>query len=165
MSTNKVRLAAGKYNLDLTYITNRIIACGFPAEGFESIYRNNATNIVAFLKEHHGSMVKIYNLCAEERYQYSVERVHPFSIFKFPFPDHNVTHLQKVFTFCLDAALFLQRMEQYHKNSGESIENNQPVIVVHCKAGKGRTGMMICSLLVFLGMFNTHAEAIDHYNL
>jgi len=99
VSTNKVRLAAGKYNLDLTYITNRIIACGFPAEGFESIYRNNATNIVAFLKEHHGSMVKIYNLCAEERYQYSVERVHPFSIFKFPFPDHNVTHLQKVFFF------------------------------------------------------------------
>ena len=109
-------------------------------------------------------MVKIYNLCAEDRYQYPLESVQPFSIFKFPFPDHNVTHLQKVFTFCLDAALFLQRMEQYHKNSGESIENNQPVIVVHCKAGKGRTGMMICSLLVFLGMFNTHAKAIEHYN-
>lgn len=24
--------------------------------------------------------------------------------------------------------------------------------------------MMICSLLVFLGMFKTHADAIDHYN-
>ena len=40
----------------------------------------------------------------------------------------------------------------------------EPVIVVHCKAGKGRTGMMICSLLVFLGMFKTHTQAIAHYN-
>ena len=39
----------------------------------------------------------------------------------------------------------------------------QPVIVVHCKAGKGRTGMMICALLVFLGMFENHKQAIDHY--
>jgi len=60
-------------------------------------------------------MVKIYNLCAELRYQYSHETVHPFSISKFPFLDHNVANLQKVFTFCMDAALFLQRMEQYHK--------------------------------------------------
>ena len=56
-------------------------------------------------------MVKIYNLCAEVKYQYSLESVKPFSISKFPFLDHNVTNLQKVFTYCMDAALFLQRME------------------------------------------------------
>ena len=69
-------------------------------------------------------------------------------------------------------------MEQYHKlvlereRNGQSnsdfltnvTRKNGPVIVVHCKAGKGRTGMMICSLLVFLGMFSTHTEAIRHYN-
>ena len=101
--------------MDLTYITNRIIACGFPAAGFESMYRNRKSDIVQFLKEHHGEMVKIYNLCIETRYSYSPETVAPFSTSKFPFLDHNVTNLQKVFTFCLDAALFLQRMEQYHK--------------------------------------------------
>jgi len=38
-----------------------------------------------------------------------------FSISKFPFCDHQVTGIDSVFFFCLDAALFLQRMEQYHR--------------------------------------------------
>lgn len=46
VSTNKIRLQEGGYNLDLTYITNRIIACGFPAAGFESMYRNRKSDIV-----------------------------------------------------------------------------------------------------------------------
>ena len=115
VSTNKKRLKTGNFNLDLTYITNRIIACGYPAEGFEGLYRNKRSDIIDFLEEHHENMVKIYNLCAEQRYQYSQDSVKRFSISKFPFMDHNVTNLQKVFTFCMDAALFLQRMEQYHK--------------------------------------------------
>lgn len=38
------------------------------------------------------------------------------------------------------------------------------MIVVHCKAGKGRTGMMICSLMVFLNLFSSSSKAIQHYN-
>lgn len=104
-----------EYNLDLTYITNRIIACGFPADGFEALYRNQKRDVISFLEGKHGYMVKVYNLCAESQYQYRQEYMNKFSISMFPFCDHNVTNLQKVFLFCLDASLFLQRMEQYHK--------------------------------------------------
>jgi phosphatidylinositol-3,4,5-trisphosphate 3-phosphatase/dual-specificity protein phosphatase PTEN len=93
VSTNKNRLKAGEFNLDLTYITNRIIACGFPAEGFEGMYRNRKQDIIAFLHIHHDKMVKIYNLCAEQKYAYPQESVKDFSLQRFPFPDHNVTNL------------------------------------------------------------------------
>ena len=117
VSTNKTRLMVDGFDLDLTYITNRVIAMGFPAEGFEGMYRNRKQDIILFLNKHHGNMVKIYNLCAESKYHYSQETVKDFSLSKFPFPDHNVTNLQRVFSFCLDASLFLQRMEQYHRRT------------------------------------------------
>jgi phosphatidylinositol-3,4,5-trisphosphate 3-phosphatase and dual-specificity protein phosphatase PTEN len=169
----------------MTYITNRIIACGFPAEGIEAAYRNRRDDIVRFLKKNHGNMVKIYNLCAEPAYQYTANSVE-CAISRFPFFDHNVASLKKMYEFCLDAALFLQRIEQYHKlklefmqqngyqphskwyqhnlEATQERQNKEPVIVVHCKAGKGRTGMMICALLVFLNMFESEDKARNHYD-
>jgi len=41
VSGPKNRFKQDGYNLDLTYITTRIIAMSFPASGIESIYRNN----------------------------------------------------------------------------------------------------------------------------
>ena len=68
VSTNKKRLESDKYNLDLTYITNRIVACGYPAAGMQALYRNRREDVADFLKSNHGSQIKIYNLCAESKY-------------------------------------------------------------------------------------------------
>ena len=65
VSTTKYRFNNSDFNLDLTYITNRIIACGFPAEGMEALYRNKKEDLVRFFQTYHGSMAKVYNLCAE----------------------------------------------------------------------------------------------------
>jgi hypothetical protein len=37
------------YNLDLTYITPRIIAMAFPASGIEKLYRNSIDTIAELL--------------------------------------------------------------------------------------------------------------------
>lgn len=40
VSGKKKRLINEQYNLDLTYVTKRMIAMSYPGEGFEGLYRN-----------------------------------------------------------------------------------------------------------------------------
>jgi len=60
-----------------------------------------------------------------------------FQVATFPFTDHNCPPIQLIASFCQSAYSWLK----------EDIQN---VVVVHCKAGMGRTGLMICCLLLFL---------------
>lgn len=41
------------YNLDLTYITRRVIAMAFPASGIEKLYRNSVDSIKELLENAH----------------------------------------------------------------------------------------------------------------
>ncbi|KAG0271924.1 hypothetical protein BGZ95_000207 [Linnemannia exigua] len=67
---------------------------------------------------------------------------------EFPFPDHSPPPFQLIHPFCEDVSDWL------HTISGN-------VVAIHCKAGKGRTGVMICSFLVHCGA--TAEEAIHLY--
>lgn len=68
---------------------------------------------------------------------YSTCKIWIFQVAHFPFDDHNCPPIHLIKLFCQSAYAWLK----------EDIEN---VVVVHCKAGMARTGLMICSLLLFL---------------
>lgn len=40
----------------------------------------------------------------------------------------------------------------------------EPVVAVHCKAGKGRTGLVIVCFMLYIELFDTVEEALDHYD-
>ncbi|KAL6594976.1 hypothetical protein ACP70R_048079 [Stipagrostis hirtigluma subsp. patula] len=156
VSQNKRRYQEGGFDLDMTYITENIIAMGFPAGDlssglfgyFEGFYRNHMEEVIRFFEMHHKGKYKVYNLCSERLYDASLFEG---KVACFPFDDHNCPPIQLVISFCHSAYSWLK----------EDIEN---VVVVHCKAGKARTGLMISSLLLYLKFFPTAEESIEYYN-
>ncbi|GAV84805.1 PTEN_C2 domain-containing protein [Cephalotus follicularis] len=156
VSQNKRRYQEGGFDLDMTYITENIIAMGFPAgdmsSGFfgyvEGFYRNHMEEVIKFFETHHKGKYKVYNLCSERLYDASLFEG---KVACFPFEDHNCPPIQLISLFCQSAYSWLK----------EDIEN---VVVVHCKAGMARTGLMISSLLLYLKFFPTAEESMDYYN-
>ena len=69
-SADKVRFNDGKFNLDLSYITDKIIAMAYPAEGVESTYRNNIDDVAGMFDAHHKHRYMIFNLSGRP-YDYS----------------------------------------------------------------------------------------------
>jgi protein-tyrosine phosphatase len=133
VSKEKRRYQKNGYDLDLTYITDQVVAMGFPSEGREGVYRNPLKEIQRFLKEFHDGHYKIYNLCSER--SYDIAKFNN-AVECFPFDDHNAPTLEVLFDCCANIHEFLQK-------------DKKNTVFVHCKAGKGRTGVMIACYLMY----------------
>jgi phosphatidylinositol-3,4,5-trisphosphate 3-phosphatase/dual-specificity protein phosphatase PTEN len=44
------------------------------------------------------------------------------------------------------------------------LKNVDNVVAINCRAGKGRTGTIICCYLIFSGRFNDANDAFDYYS-
>ena len=124
---------------------------GFPSQGVEGFYRNSLQDTRAFLEAKHANHYKIYNLCIEDDRRYE-----PALFFKgivnndYLFYDHNPPPFEMVIKFCKDIEAFLK-------------ESSSNIVAIHCKAGKGRTGVMICCYLVYSQYCKSAYEALVYY--
>lgn len=130
VSKKKIRFQQDGYDLDLAYITNRIIAMGFPSTGKESYFRNPMEQVLKFFKQYHSNAFKVYNLCSEKDYDIKIfTEIGGRLETRIAFDDHNPPPLVYMFDFCKNADEWLSQHPSH-------------VIAVHCKAGKGRTGLV-----------------------
>eukprot|EP00466_Bigelowiella_natans_P002990 jgi/Bigna1/57410/fgenesh1_pm.13_\ len=146
VSKKKCRYVEGGFDLDLSYITDQLIAMGFPSEGVEAAFRNPMVEVQKFFKLKHADSFAVYNLCSERAYD--PDR---FPIVKrFPFDDHNPCPFDVLVSMCRDVKAYLKK-------------DPKNVAAIHCKAGKGRTGLAISAYLIYSGVVQTADEALKYF--
>ena len=148
ISKNKSRFLDRKYNLDLSYITPRIIAMAFPGNGFYGFIRNNIDDVSNFLKERHGEKYLVINLSGKK---YDNSKFNN-NVIEHKLVDHHAPSLSSLFEIC----------KEIHKYLSADISN---VVVVNCRAGKGRVGTVICCYLLYSGRFKNPDEAFTYYSI
>ncbi|GAB1293035.1 Transmembrane phosphatase with tensin homology [Apodemus speciosus] len=128
----KRRYRKDGFDLDLTYVTERIIAMSFPSSGRESFYRNPIKEVVRFLDTKHPNHYQVYNLCSER--SYDPKRFH-YRVRRIMIDDHNVPTLEEMLLFSKEVSDWMA-------------QDPENVVAIHCKGGKGRTGTMVCACLI-----------------
>jgi protein-tyrosine phosphatase len=138
--------------LDLCYVTPQLIVTSGPAISYPSrAYRNPLPRLVAFIESRHGKTGwRIFEFRAEGT-GYSDAEVGG-QIEHFPWPDHHPPPFSVLphVMVAMEKWLGDVRMEGNAEVEAEEVgkKNSGPVAVLHCQAGKGRSGTVACSYLI-----------------
>lgn len=146
VSRNRVRHVDEHFDLDLTYITDRIIAMSFPGSGLETTYRNNLREVAKMLQSNHQDKYMVFNL-SERRYDISKLN---HQVLDFGWPDHLAPPLERLCSIIKSIDSWL-KTDPLH------------VVVVHCKGGKGRTGVVIAAYMHFSKICSSPSAALDWF--
>ncbi|XP_041101290.1 tensin-3-like isoform X2 [Polyodon spathula] len=134
------------YELDLTYITERIIAVSFPTACSEETYLHNLQDVTRMLKSKHADNYLVFNL-SEKRCDLS--KLNP-KIMDVGWLDLHAPPLDKMCTIC-------KAMENWLNSE------SQHVVVIHCKGGKSRIGVVISSYMHFTNISASTDQALDRF--
>ncbi|XP_062386334.1 tensin-3-like [Sardina pilchardus] len=134
------------YELDLTYVTERIIAVSFPRACSEETYLHNLRDVTRMLKSKHADNYLVINL-SEKRHDLS--KMNPKTL-DTGWPDLHAPPLDKICTICKAMESWLHA-DPLH------------VAVIHCRGGKGRIGVVISSFVHFTDISASADQALDRF--
>ncbi|XP_053564301.1 tensin-2 isoform X2 [Bombina bombina] len=118
------------YDLDLTYITERIISVFFPTNLEEQRYRSTVREVANMLRSKHEDKYLLFNLSKK---RLDITRLNP-KVQDFFWPDCHAPSLDIICSICKAMETWLNTDPQH-------------VVVFHCKGNQGKTGVVIASFM------------------
>ncbi|CDQ56992.1 unnamed protein product [Oncorhynchus mykiss] len=118
------------YEVDLVYITERIISVSFPSCVEETSYASNLREVASMLRSKHQDNYLLFNL-SEKRYD--INQLNP-KVLDFGWPDHHAPALDKICSICKAMDTWLSA-------------DSHNVVVIHNKGNRGRTGVVVAAYM------------------
>ncbi|XP_026179502.1 putative tyrosine-protein phosphatase auxilin isoform X3 [Mastacembelus armatus] len=133
-----------KGELDIAYITSRIIVMTYPAESVQIGYQNHVEDIRSFLDSRHADHYTVFNL-SQRNY-----RGAKFSnrVSECNWPSRQAPSLHNLFAVC-------KNMHNWLK------QNPKNVCVITCSDGRAPSGVLVCAMFCFCHLFNTPVPAMQ----
>uniref|UniRef100_A0A667ZHQ7 Auxilin n=1 Tax=Myripristis murdjan TaxID=586833 RepID=A0A667ZHQ7_9TELE len=133
-----------KGELDIAYITSRIIVMTYPAEAVQIGYQNHVEDIRSFLDSRHADHYTVFNL-SQRNY-----RGAKFSnrVSECNWPSRQAPSLHNLFAVC-------KNMHNWLK------QNPKNVCVITCSDGRAPSGVLVCAMFCFCHLFNNPVPAMQ----
>lgn len=132
--------------LDLVYVTERIIAVSFPSTANEENFRNNLREVAQMLKSKHGGNYLLFNL-SEQRPD--ITKLHA-KVLEFGWPDLHTPALEKICSVC-------KAMDTWLNADAHN------VVVLHNKGNRGRIGVVIAAYMHYSNISASADQALDRF--
>ncbi|XP_032620304.1 tensin-1 isoform X4 [Chelonoidis abingdonii] len=132
--------------LDLVYITERIIAVSYPSSAEEQNFRSNLKEVAQMLKSKHGDNYLLFNL-SERRHD--ISKLHS-RVLDFGWPDLHTPALEKICSICKAMDTWL------------SAEPHN-VVVLHNKGNRGRMGVVVAAYMHYSNISASADQALDRF--
>ncbi|XP_074483556.1 tensin-1 isoform X13 [Sebastes fasciatus] len=145
-SQSVVQAMEESYEVDLVYITERIISVCFPAGAEERSYTTNLKEVATMLRSKHGEHYLILNL---SEWRSDLTKLNP-KVVEFGWPDHHAPALDKICSMCKAIDTWL---------------NGDPrnVVVLHNKGNRGRTGVVVAAYMHYSNISASADQALDRF--
>ncbi|XP_041857133.1 tensin-1 isoform X2 [Melanotaenia boesemani] len=134
------------YELDLIYITERIISVSFPSSVEEQSYAANLREVASMLLSKHAHNYLLFNL-SEKRYD--ISQLNP-KVLDFGWPDHHAPALDKICSICKAMDTWLNA-------------DSHNVVVIHNKGNRGRTGVVVAAYMHYSNISASADQALDRF--
>ncbi|XP_065807840.1 tensin-1 isoform X4 [Labrus bergylta] len=145
-SQSVVQAMEESYEVDLVYITERIISVCFPAAAEERSYITHLKEVATMLRSKHGEHYLMLNL---SEWRSDLSNLNP-KVLEFGWPDHHAPALDKICSMCKAIDTWL---------------NGDPrnVVVLHNKGNRGRTGVVVAAYMHYSNISASADQALDRF--